>query len=94
MTAASPAMHRSPRCGARTRAGRPCRAPAVAGKRRCRLHGGAKGSGAQPGNANARRHGFYGAAAKAERRRLRALLRVWGKAAAGLRADRGPSGAA
>jgi len=30
----------APRCGARTRAGRPCRAPAVRGKTRCRLHGG------------------------------------------------------
>ena len=29
----------APRCGARTRAGLPCRAPAVRGKTRCRLHG-------------------------------------------------------
>ncbi|PJK28921.1 HGGxSTG domain-containing protein [Minwuia thermotolerans] len=29
-----------PTCGARTRQGRPCRAKAVPGKRRCRLHGG------------------------------------------------------
>src|ERR1700730_4279898 len=28
-------------CGARTRAGAPCRAPKVAGKTRCRMHGGA-----------------------------------------------------
>ena len=39
-------MLASPRCGARTRSGAPCRAPAVAGKKRCRMHGGAKGSGA------------------------------------------------
>ena len=63
-------------CGAQTRAGTPCRKPAVTGKRRCRLHGGAPGSGAQPGNANARKHGFYTKAAIAERRRLRAVLRV------------------
>ncbi len=63
-------------CGARTRAGRPCRAPAARGKRRCRLHGGAPGSGAQPGNRNARKHGFYTKQAIAERRRLRALIRA------------------
>ena len=28
------------RCGARTRAGQPCRAPVVKGKNRCRMHGG------------------------------------------------------
>ncbi len=72
----APPRFRSPRCGARTRAGRPCRAPAVAGKRRCRLHGGAPGSGARPGNANALKHGFYTKAAIAERRRLRALLKA------------------
>lgn len=30
-----------PRCGAKTRAGGSCRWPVVAGKRRCRFHGGA-----------------------------------------------------
>ncbi len=29
-----------PRCGARTRAGCPCRAPAIHGRLRCRIHGG------------------------------------------------------
>lgn len=70
------AMHRSPRCGARTRRGGACRAPAVSGKRRCRMHGGAAGIGAPRGNRNARKHGFYSAAAKAERRRLRLLIKV------------------
>ena len=32
--------HSAPRCGARTRAGSPCRAPAVRNRKRCRLHGG------------------------------------------------------
>jgi hypothetical protein len=40
------------------------------------MHGGAPGSGAQPGNRNARKHGFYGAEAEAERRRLRELLKL------------------
>ncbi len=69
----------SPRCGARTRGGACCRAPAVRAGQRCRMHGGAKGSGARPGNANARKHGFYSAAAKAERRALRARIRGWAK---------------
>lgn len=30
----------APRCGARTRENQPCRAPAVRGKERCRMHGG------------------------------------------------------
>ncbi len=30
----------APRCGARTRAGCPCKAPAIKGKLRCRMHGG------------------------------------------------------
>jgi hypothetical protein len=35
-------MLSSPRCGARTRSGAPCRSPAVNGKERCRMHGGAE----------------------------------------------------
>ena len=52
-------MRTSPRCGAKTRKGTPCQAPAVAGKARCRMHGGAKGSGAPIGNQNALKHGMY-----------------------------------
>ena len=89
------AMHLSARCGARTRGGGNCRAPAVRAKRRCRMHGGAGGSGAQPGNTNARTHGFYSAAAKAERRALRARVRGWAKQVREvLRADRGAGGTA
>ncbi len=67
-------MHLSPRCGARTRKGAPCMAPAVKGKRRCRMHGGAKGSGAPKGNKNALKHGLYIREALEERRRLRKLV--------------------
>jgi glucans biosynthesis protein len=63
-------------CGARTRGGGRCRKPAAKGKRRCRLHGGAEGSGGQPGNQNAGKHGFYSKEAIAERRHLRALIRA------------------
>jgi len=58
-------MRDSPRCGAKTRQGTPCQAPAVTGKARCRMHGGAKGSGAPMGNENALKHGLYTAESKA-----------------------------
>jgi hypothetical protein len=45
------AMHASRRCGARTRAGHACMSPAVGGMNRCRMHGGAPGSGAPLGTA-------------------------------------------
>ena len=67
-------MHLSPRCGARTRKGTDCLAPAVTGKRRCRMHGGAEGSGAPEGNKNALKHGLYTRQALEERRRLRKLV--------------------
>ncbi len=53
------AMRESPRCGAKTRNGTPCRAPAVKRKHRCRMHGGAAGSGAPRANQNALKHGRY-----------------------------------
>ncbi|HSP96988.1 MAG TPA: HGGxSTG domain-containing protein [Candidatus Dormibacteraeota bacterium] len=65
----------APRCGARTRSGKECRAPRVRGRRRCRMHGGAPGSGAPIGNRNAFQHGLFTADAMAERRLLRRLLR-------------------
>lgn len=66
------AMHRTPRCGARTRAGLSCRAPAM-NNGRCRMHGGAS-PGAPLGNRNAWRHGRYSAEAISHRRELRALI--------------------
>jgi len=53
------AMLESPRCGARTRVGGSCASPAVSGKKRCRMHGGAAGSGAPKGNRNAWKHGYF-----------------------------------
>jgi uncharacterized protein YjcR len=69
-------MRASRRCGARTRAGGACRAPAVRGKKRCRMHGGAQKSGAPRGNRNARKHGLFTSDAIAERRRIQVLLRM------------------
>ena len=68
-------MLSSPRCGAKTRSGGSCRSPAVSGKRRCRMHGGAPGSGAPRGNKNALKHGLYTCTSKAERRRAQDLMR-------------------
>ena len=68
-------MHASPRCGAKTRGGQPCRAPAVRGKKRCRMHAGAHGSGAPLDNKNALKHGLYTREAIAERRFVRELIR-------------------
>ncbi|KTD33245.1 hypothetical protein Lnau_2893 [Legionella nautarum] len=49
------AFESAARCGARTKGnhGQPCRCPAIKGKARCRVHGGAKGSGAPRYNLNA-----------------------------------------
>lgn len=66
-------------CGAKTRTGVPCRMPPVKGKTRCRMHGGttsaSKQSGAPKGNQNAFVHGYYSAAARAERKRLAGQIR-------------------
>jgi hypothetical protein len=67
-------MLESPRCGAKTRSGGACRSPAARGKKRCRMHGGAQGSGAPKANRNARKHGLFTRDAIAERRRIRGLL--------------------
>jgi hypothetical protein len=67
-------MLASPRCGAKTRSGGSCRAPAVDGQSRCRMHGGAPGTGAPGGNQNARRHGLFTGEAIAERKQIEAML--------------------
>ncbi len=67
-------MLASPRCGARTRSGGACRSPAVHGRKRCRMHGGAPGSGPPKANRNARKHGLFTKDAIEERKRIQALL--------------------
>lgn len=68
-------MRSSLRCGAKTRSGKPCMAPAVSGKKRCRMHGGAAGSGAPIGNQNALKTGLFTREAIEERRALQDLMR-------------------
>jgi glucans biosynthesis protein len=64
------------RCGAKTRAGHPCRQAAVRGRPRCRMHGGAKGSGGPLGDRNGNfKHGVCTREAKATRRVMRATIR-------------------
>ena len=67
-------MLASPRCGAKTRNSGACRSPAVRGRKRCRMHGGAQGSGAPRANRNAHKHGLFTRDAIAERRQIRVLL--------------------
>ena len=67
-------MLASLRCGAKTRSGDACRSPAVHGKKRCRMHGCAQGSGAPKANENARKHGLFTRDAIAERRQIQVLL--------------------
>jgi hypothetical protein len=62
----------SPRCGAKTRLGKPGKSPAVQGKKRCRIHSGARGSGAPRGHKNALKRGPH---IREARRSVRTLMR-------------------
>ncbi len=58
------AYHMSPRCLAKTRSGSPCMSPRTKKpdgtyNSRCRMHGGAKGSGPKIGNSNALKTGEH-----------------------------------
>lgn len=64
----------APRCGAKTRFGTPCNAPAVQGKLRCRMHGG-NSPGAPKGNQNAFKHGRYSVDRVTLRSELAALIK-------------------
>lgn len=65
------------RCGARSKRnnGTGCRSWAVRGKTRCRIHGGAFGSGAPLGNTNALKHGLTTVEIKSFRRTVKIALR-------------------
>src|SRR5215831_15357247 len=76
----------APRCGAKTRSGAPCRAPAMRSKKtgqytRCRMHGGASTGPRTPeGLERCRKanwkHGKRSAKWRAEQRRWRLLVRL------------------
>ena len=68
-------LNDAPRCGARTRGGRPCRCPAMPNGR-CRIHGGAS-PGAPRGAANGNyRDGYWTYEAVEERKFIRSLLKA------------------
>ena len=69
-------MAKAPRCGAKTRAGHPCRQASVRGRARCRMHGGAKGSGGPRGDRNGNfRHGLWTRENLETRKTARAKIR-------------------
>jgi len=70
---AKPAFLDSPRCGAKTRKGKPCQAPAMKNGR-CRMHGG-RSTGPAVGTQNALKHGLYTRAAIAERKSVSRLIK-------------------
>ena len=68
-------LERARRCGARTRAGSPCRCPAMPNGK-CRLHGGLS-PGAPRGTANGNyRDGYWTCEAVEERKFIRLLLKA------------------
>jgi glucans biosynthesis protein len=70
------AFSKAPRCGAMAkRRASPCLSPAVRGKARCRMHGGARGSGAPKGSQNALKHGYHTQESISQRYMLRKLLK-------------------
>jgi hypothetical protein len=65
------------RCGAKTRSGAPCKSAPVTGRRRCRMHGGAYGSGAPKGERNGNyKHGRYTEEVQATRQWLREATKL------------------
>jgi hypothetical protein len=75
-------MAKASRCGAKTRAGPPCKQAAVRGRARCRMHGGARGAPRGDRNGNFR-HGLWTResvemrkAARAKVREIKAFLRT------------------
>jgi hypothetical protein len=69
-------LAKASRCGAKTRAGHPCRQAAVAGRARCRMHGGAKGSGGPRGKRNGNfKCGLHTHETKSLHRAMRAKIR-------------------
>lgn len=72
------AFESAPRCGAKTKHnnGNPCQCPAVRGKARCRIHGGAKVSGAPKHNHNALKSGLFTNEAQEFRKIIRQAIYI------------------
>ena len=72
------------RCLAKTRRRTLCQTACVKGKKRCRMHGGAKGSGAPKGSKNAFKHGRYSAETIQRRVEVTRLIRQFKEMEKGL----------
>ena len=71
-----PLAHASPRCGARTRAGVPCKAPAMPAGR-CRMHGGAStGPRTAEGLERVRKARTTHGMRSAEMKQMRTMVRI------------------
>jgi hypothetical protein len=67
------------RCGAKTRAGTPCRCPAIRGRTRCRIHGGLS-TGAPRGERNGNfKNGYWTSEAVQERRWVKQMVQLYAK---------------
>ncbi len=71
-------FHNAVKCGAKTKHnhGNPCRNPAVRGKSKCRLHGGANGSGAGLNNKNALKHGLFTKEVKIFKQNIKEIYKI------------------
>jgi glucans biosynthesis protein len=68
-------LRRAARCAAKTRSGTPCMKVRAKGRTRCKLHGGARGSGAPAGQRNGNfKHGLFAGENITERKRIKSLL--------------------
>lgn len=65
------------KCLAKTRRGSLCQTLRMTSKNRCRMHGGAKGSGAPKGNKNAFKHGMRSKKFINERKYINDLIRQY-----------------
>jgi len=71
------AVSQANRWGAKTKSGAPCKSAPVTGRRRCRMHGGADGSGAPTGSKNGNyKHGRHTKEVAATRRWLREAVHM------------------
>ena len=75
------------KCSAKTRRGTLCQTSPVTGKKRCRMHGGAKGSGAPKGSKNALKHGYYTKENIAKRSEVHKLIKECRKLSQELEGD-------
>jgi hypothetical protein len=70
------AFNKALRCEAKTRRNTACQSPAIKSKRRCRMHGCSKGSGAPLGNSYAITHGLTTTEIKVFRKEIQQVMKA------------------